>query len=233
MCVVVSQQNAHKNSPQELVDIYFTLLGLMLPDEPCHLSIRTFIFSLGRPPQELIELFKMNFFAAPHAIKSADQQAFPMDLLDRGNFDFDDFIRWQKNSCCAGGQVLQFDQMFQFRRSKFRDVGARLATLSRTELLAFLHCKQFRLDARNRGAIGERCDLLACTVRQIGCAFWLRIDYGDGARAIQPERQQPRETVIPPDSECARLCPRQPCFGDQIVEEGMQAETVVWLRLAR
>src|SRR5882724_10697985 len=99
MRVVVSQQNAHENPPEELVDIYFTVLCLMLPDEPCHLSIRAFIFGLGRPLQELIELFKMDFVAAPHAIKSADQQAFPMDLLDRGNLDLDDFVHRQKDSC--------------------------------------------------------------------------------------------------------------------------------------
>src|ERR1700693_5947228 len=124
MCVVVSQQNADENPPEEIVDIHFALVRLMRANEFGHLSIRTFIFGFGWSREELIELFKVDFLAAPRAIESPNEQAVPMDLLDRGNFNLDDLV--------------------------------------------------------------------------CGCRCRLRVNDRDGARAIQPERQQTRETVVAP-----------------------------------
>jgi hypothetical protein len=56
-------------------------------------------------------------------------------------------------------------------------------------------------------------------VRQIGSRRWLRVDHRDGARAIQPEGQKARKTVISADSKRATLCPREPSFGDEIIEK--------------
>src|SRR5580693_10202289 len=143
MCVVVSQQNADENPPEELVDIHFALVRLMRADELGHLSIRTFIFGFGWSPEELIELFKVDLLAAPRAIESPNEQAVPMDVRDRGNFNLDDLVCGQENPSRVCRQILEFDQVFQFRGRKLRDVRAWLAALGGTELLAFLHRKQF------------------------------------------------------------------------------------------
>src|ERR1700722_1489214 len=111
MRVVVSQQNAHQNPPEELVDIHFALLCLMRANELGHLSIRAFVFSFGWSPEELIELFKVDFLAAFRAIESPNEEAVPMDLLDRSNFHLHDLIRWQQKLCRIGRQILQFNQM--------------------------------------------------------------------------------------------------------------------------
>jgi hypothetical protein len=70
-------------------------------------------------------------------------------------------------------------------------------------------------------------------VRKVRSSGGLRIDDRNRARAIQAKCQQARETIISPDSERARLCPRQPSFGYEIVEKRMQPEVVVGLLLAR
>src|SRR5580658_707915 len=147
MSVVVTEQNAHENPAEKPVDIDLALLSLMGPHELRHLSIRTLIFRFGRPSEELIEFLEVDFFAPIRAIESPDEQTVSLDLFYRGNFDFDDLIRRQKDPRRIRRQILQFDQMFQFRGRKFRDVCARLAALRGAELLSFLHREQLGLDA--------------------------------------------------------------------------------------
>jgi len=147
MSVVVTEQNAHENPAEKPVDIDLALLSLMGPHELRHLSIRTLIFRFGRPSEELIEFLEVDFFAPIRAIESPDEQTVSLDLFYRGNFDFDDLIRRQKDPRRTRRQILQFDQMFQFRGRKFRDVCARLAALRGAELLSLLYREQLGLDA--------------------------------------------------------------------------------------
>src|SRR3984957_20483991 len=159
MGVVRTQQNAHQTPPEKLVDVDFALLGLIGPHELRYLSIRTLIFRFGRLSEELIEFLEVDFLAAFRAIESPNEQTVSLDLFYRANFDFDDLIGRQKDPCRIRRQILQFDQMFQFRRGKLRDVRAWLAALRGTKLLALLHRKQLGLDTRNRGSIRERRNL--------------------------------------------------------------------------
>src|SRR5258708_31154437 len=63
MGVVVTEQNAHENPAEKLVDIDLALLRLMCANELGHLSIRAFIFGFSWSPEELIEFLEVDFLA--------------------------------------------------------------------------------------------------------------------------------------------------------------------------
>src|ERR1700751_805378 len=88
MGIIVTEQNAHENPAEKLVDIDLALLGLMGPHETRHLAVRTLILRFGRPSEELIEFLEVDFLAAFRSIESPDEQTVTLDLFDRSNFDF-------------------------------------------------------------------------------------------------------------------------------------------------
>src|SRR5580704_12070725 len=97
MGIVVTEQNAHENPAEKLVDIDLALLRLMCANELGHLSIRAFVFGFSWSPEELIEFLEVDFLARLRAIESPDEQTVSLDLFYRGDFDFDDLIRRQKD----------------------------------------------------------------------------------------------------------------------------------------
>jgi len=161
------------------------------PYEPSYLG-------LGRPPQELIELFKMDFFfAAPYAIKSADQQGIPHGSSRPGQFRPRQSHPPARRTLAA--LVVRYSSSTKCSNSGEGSL-AMLSTRARRagpgrNFFAFLHCKQFsvgrpKIEAR----LVSAAILLACTVRQIGCVlagFGSTTETAPGQ--IQPERQKPRE----------------------------------------
>src|SRR5215467_2793308 len=148
----------------------------MSANKVSHLSVRTLIFSFGWSSEKLIELLKMDLLAVLSTIKSPDQQRFPMDPFDRGDLNVDNFILRQKRPGSTRCQILEFHQMFELWRWKFRDMRAGFAAQCRTELLAVFHCEQFRLNSRYRSSIRQRRNLFAGAVGQIRRARWFRIN---------------------------------------------------------
>src|SRR5258707_3217282 len=63
MGVVVTEQNAHENPAEKLVDIDLALLRLMCANELGHLSIRAFVFGFCWSPEELIAFLEVDFLA--------------------------------------------------------------------------------------------------------------------------------------------------------------------------